>query len=95
MSIAEYVSYSVDKGADQGIYLGKEGLNTLEISGLPSLKFKLKKDMAVMLMRKVTKKKDFGDGTRLIVQKLSGNFLFTINSVTNEESNTLKILAQT
>ena len=81
----EYVSYSADKDTDQSVDLGEEVLNTLEVPGLPSHKLKLKEKMPVMLMRNVSKEKKLCNGTRLIVQKLSGNLLFTINPITNEE----------
>ena len=58
-STTEYVSYSADKGTDQSVDLGEEVLNTLEVPGLPSQELKLKEKMPVMLMRNVSKGKNF------------------------------------
>ena len=85
MNTTEYISYSSDRGTDQSLELGEEVLNTLEVSGLPSHVLKLKEKMPVMLMRNMNKRKKLCNGTRLIVQKLTGNLLFTINPITNEE----------
>ena len=55
----EYVSYSADKGTDQSVDIGEEVLNILEVPGLPSHELKLKEKMPVMLMRNVSKEKNF------------------------------------
>ena len=85
MSTMEYLSYSSDTSTDQSLEIGEEVLNTLEIPGLPSHVLTLKEKMPVMLMRNISKHKKLCNGTRLIVQKVTGNLLFTINPVTNEE----------
>ena len=85
MSTMEYLSYSSDTSTDQSVEIGEEVLNTLEIPGLPSHVLRLKEKMPVMLMRNISKHKKLCNGTRLIVQKVTGNLLFTINPVTNEE----------
>ena len=59
LSTTEYVSYSADKGTDQSVDLGEEVLNTFEVPGLPSHELKLKEKMPVMLMRNVSKEKNF------------------------------------
>ena len=59
LSTTEYVSYSADKGMDQSVDLGKEVLNTLELPRLPSHELKFKEKMPVMLMRNVSKEKNF------------------------------------
>ena len=41
--------------------------------------------MPVMLMRKIDRKRKLYNGTRLIVKRVSGSLLYTVNPATNEE----------
>ena len=59
MSTMEYLSYSSDTSTDQSLEIGEEVLNTLEIPGLPSHVLRLKEKMPVMLMRNISKHKNF------------------------------------
>ena len=59
MSTMEYLSYSSDTSTDQSLEIGEEVLNTLEIPELPSHVLALKEKMSVMLMRNISKHKNF------------------------------------
>ena len=85
MTTKEYISYSSDRASDMSLEIGEEVLNCFEVSGLPSHVLRLKEKMPVMLMRNMSKQKKLCNGTRLIVEKLSGSLLYAKNPLTNEE----------
>ena len=85
MTTKEYISYSSDRASDMSLDIGEEVLNCFEVSGLPSHVLRLKEKMPIMLMRNMSKQKKLCNGTRLIVEKLSGSLLYATNPLTNEE----------
>ena len=85
LEATEYTSYSSDTSTDECLELSEEVLNTFEVPGLPSHKLRIKEKMPIMLMRNLSKKRKLCNGTRLIVQKLTGSLLYAMNPITKEE----------
>ena len=85
MKATEYRSYSSDTSTDECLELSEEVLNTFEVPGLPSHELRIKEKMPIMLMRNLSKKRKLCNGTRLIVQKLTGSLLYAMNPITKEE----------
>ena len=85
MEATKYRSYSSDTSTDECLELSEEVLNTFEVPGLPSHELRIKEKMPIMLMRNLSKKRKLCNGTRLIVQKLTGSLLYAMNPITKEE----------
>ena len=81
----KYTSYSSDTSTDEYLELSEEVLNTFEVPGLPTHELRIKEKMQIMLMRNLSKKRKLCNGTRLIVQKLTGSLLYAMNPITKEE----------
>ena len=81
----KYTTYSSDTSTDEYLELSEEVLNTFEVPGLPSHELRIKEKMPIMLMRNLSKKRKLCNGTRLIVQKLTGSLLYAMNPITKEE----------
>ncbi|XP_053202450.1 uncharacterized protein LOC128387301 [Panonychus citri] len=69
----------VDDGSESNVHYPTEYLDTLEISGLPSHKIKLKKGVVVILLRNLNLNAGLTNGTRLSVNEMfTSSVKFTI-----------------
>ena len=80
-----FFCYSSDTTTNDCIDISEEVLNTFDVPGLPTHELHLKENMPVMLMRNMDRKRKLCNGTRLIVKRVSGSLLYTLNPATNEE----------
>ena len=62
-----------------------EYLNSLNVSGMPLFELRLKQHMPIMVIRNINQKRNICNGTRLIVEKVSGNLLYAVGSARNNE----------
>ena len=85
LKTTKYTSYRPDTSTDEYLELSEEVLNTFTVPGLPTHELRIKENMPIMLMRNLSKKKKLCNGTRLIVQKLTGSLLYAMNPITKEE----------
>ena len=85
LETTKYTSYSSDTSTNECLELSEEVLNTFEVPGLPTHELRIKEKMQIMLMRNLSKKRKLCNGTRLIVQKLTGSLLYAMNPITKEE----------
>ena len=52
---------------------------------MPLFELRLKQHMPIMVIRNINKKRNICNGTRLIVEKVSGNLLYAVDPARNNE----------
>ena len=59
LKTTKYTSYRPDTSTDEYLELSEEVLNTFEVPGLPSHELRIKEKMPIMLMRNLSKKRNY------------------------------------
>ena len=80
-----FFCFSSDVTTNDCIDILEEVLNNFDVAGLPPHVLHLKENMPVMLMINIDGKRKLCNGTRLIIKKVSGSLIYTLNPATNEE----------
>ena len=75
----EFITYASDTPSEENPEVPIEFLNTLEVPGLPLYELRLKVWMPIMVIRNINKKRNICNGTRLIVEKITGCLLYAFN----------------
>ena len=85
MHTTEFVSYAADTPSQENPEIPVEFLNTMDVPGLPLYELRLKVGMPMMVIRNINKKRHICNGTRLIVDRVTGNLLYARNPASNNE----------
>ena len=81
----EFISYASDTPSEENPEVPIEFLNTLDVPSLPLYELRLKVGMPIMVIRNINKKRNICNGTRLIVEKITGCLLYAFNPARNNE----------
>ena len=76
MHTTEFLSYAADTPSQENPEIPVEFLNTMDVPGLPLYQLRLKEKMPIMVIRNINKKRNICNGTRLIVERVTGNLLY-------------------
>ena len=85
LNTEEFVCFASDTPSDENPEVPVEYLNSLNVSGMPLFELRLKQHMPIMVIRNINKKRNICNGTRLIVEKVSGNLLYAVDPARNNE----------
>ena len=90
LNTEEFICYASDTPSEENPEVPIEYLNTLDVPGLPLFELRLKVGMPIMVIRNINKKRNICNGTRLIVERVTGYLLYAFNPARAKSSSLAK-----